>query len=136
MTSYIPLIYSISGRLQWLGAGGWHQDMFIFCAEDGWWDLLFQTSQIFLRSFDVPTNDLFLFVARGRLFPTRSRTAVSGTRFSGLRAKSHKIQHKRTQQAAFICYRPVFKMAVTAVPTASASRKQGISVVSPERVGP
>ena len=54
---------------------------------------------------------------------TRSRTAVSGTRFSGLWAKSHKNQHKRTQQAAFICHRPVFKMAVTAVPTASASRK-------------
>ena len=34
-----------------------------------------------------------------------------------------KNQHKRTQQAAFICCRPVFKMAVTAVPTASASRK-------------
>ena len=54
---------------------------------------------------------------------TRSRTAVSGTRFSGLWAKSHKNQHKRTQHAAFICHHPVFKMAVTAVPTASASRK-------------
>ena len=57
------------------------------------------------------------------VLPTRSQTAVSGTRFSGLWAKSHKNQHKRTQQAAFICCRPVFKMAVTAVPTASASRK-------------
>ena len=42
----------------------WYQDTFIFGAEDGWWDLLFQTWQIFLRSFDVPTNDLFLVVAR------------------------------------------------------------------------
>ena len=64
MASYTSLVYSISGRSQLLGAAVWHQDTFIFGAEDGWWDLLFQTSQIFLRSFDVPTNDLFLVVAR------------------------------------------------------------------------
>ena len=34
MASNVSLMYSISGRSQWLGAGGCHQDMFMFCAED------------------------------------------------------------------------------------------------------
>ena len=73
MASYISLVYSISGRSQLLGAAGWHQDTFIWC---GRWVVglaFFQTWQIFLRSFDVPTNDLFLVVARwygGTLFPS------------------------------------------------------------------
>ena len=39
----MSLMCTTSGRSQWLGAGGWHQDMFIFGAEDGWRDLLFQS---------------------------------------------------------------------------------------------
>ena len=37
---------------------------------------MFQSSQIFLRSFDVPTNDLFLVVARGKAISYVARPRV------------------------------------------------------------
>lgn len=74
MASYTSLVYSIGGRSQLLGAAGWHQDTFIFGAEDGWWDLLFQTllNRFFEGLLMCLPMTFFWLLPGGTLFPTCS----------------------------------------------------------------